>query len=66
MMIKKVSDDFYRLELRMKDDRLLWYGSSRTDVKGKYHQWMQEIKYGKERNTSVTPTRAVKEIAHLE
>ena len=66
MVIKKVSDDFYRLELRVKDDMVLWYGSSSTDVKGKYHQWMREIKYGKERSASVIPTRAVKEIAHLE
>jgi len=66
MVIKKVSDDFYRLELQMKDDRLVWYGSSRTDVKGKYHQWMREIKNGKERSTSATPTTVNKAIAHLE
>ncbi len=66
MIIKKVSKNFWRLELRSGDARLIWYAPTRTEVRGKYQRWMRDKKLGKINLQTPQPTIAADAVAHLE
>ena len=42
MIIKEVSKDFWRLETGTGDERLIWYGHSRTEVRSKFMKWIRD------------------------
>jgi hypothetical protein len=66
MIITKVSKDFWRLELRSGDDKLIWYAPTRTEVRGKYQRWARDKKLDKINSETPQPTIAADSVAHLE
>jgi hypothetical protein len=66
MIVEKVSNNFWRLELRNGDDKLIWYAPSREEVRGKYHRWMRDKKLQKINEETPHPTIAADTVAHLE
>jgi len=66
MIIKEISKDFWRLELRRGEDKLIWYAPTRTEVRGKYHQWMRDKKFSSTNLQTPQPTIVAGSVAHLE
>ncbi len=66
MIIKRVSEDFWRLELKAQDGRLIWYGPSRTEVRSKFNRWARDKKMNRISSHTPTPTRVDNHFAHLE
>jgi hypothetical protein len=66
MIIKKVSENFWRLESRSGDDRLIWYAPTRTEVRGKHQRWMRDKELDKINSKTPRPTIATESVAHLE
>ena len=66
MIIKEISKDFWRLELRRGEDKLIWYAPTRTEVRGKYHQWMRDKKFSSNNLQTPQPTIVTGSVAHLE
>jgi len=51
MVVRRVSEDFWRLELKSGDDRLIWYAPSRTEVRSKFTRWARDKEMGNIRRT---------------
>jgi len=69
MIIKEVSKDFWRLETGTGDERLIWYGHSRTEVRSKFMKWIRDNNnntIGEVTRRRCTPTRVASHLAHLE
>lgn len=66
MIINKVSQDSWRLQLRFKEDYLVWYGPTKLQVKSKYHDWLRDKKFNREVRPTAQPTIVTEDLAHLE
>ena len=66
MLIKKVSEDFWRLELGSGDSKLIWYGPSRVEVRNKFNKWARDKEMEKITTHTPTPTRVANHLAHLD
>jgi len=66
MIVKEISKDFWRLELRYGEDRLIWYAPTRAEVRGKYHQWAHDKKFSSTNLQTPHPTIAADSVAYLE
>ena len=67
MIIKEVSKDFWRLETGTGDERLIWYGHSKTEVENKFNKWARDNKaMGEVTRRRCTPIRVASHLAHLE
>ena len=56
MIIKRVSEDFWRLELKAQDGRLIWYGPSKTEVRSKFNRWARDKKMDRISSRTPLPT----------
>ena len=66
MVVKKVSENFWRLELKSGDNRLIWYAPSRVEVRSKFRRWARDKKTEQITPHTPLPTIASEQVAHLE
>ena len=66
MIIKEISKDFWRLELRSSDGNLIWYAPTKEEAQGKHRRWMRDKELDRVNLKTPQPTIAADNVAHLE